>query len=112
MTIKYANGTKMEAVIVTRRENTIRAAVKGGDDVVEFTDVNGTWVSEDCEPVQIEFSWQRRERQIEYSEADFICPQELAARLIHMLLEGEEPERETVAPANALLRAAVTTMVA
>ena len=112
MTIKYANGTKIEAVIVTRRENTIRVALQGGDDVVEFTDVNGTWVSEDCEPVQIEFAWQRRERQIEYSEADFVCPQELAARLIHMLLAGEEPERETVAPANALLRAAVTGMVA
>ena len=112
MTIKYANGTKMEAVIVTRRENTIRVAVKGGDDLVEFTDVNGTWVSEDCEPVQIEFAWQRRERPIEYSEADFVCPQELAARLIHMLRAGEEQERETLAPANALLHAAVTGMVA
>src|SRR6202171_5450625 len=112
MTIKYANGTKMEAVIVTRGENTIRVAVEGGDDVVEFTDVNGTWVSEDCEPVQIEFAWQRRERQMEYSAADFVCPQQLAARLIHMLLADEEPERETSAPANSLLHAAVTTMVA
>jgi hypothetical protein len=112
MTIKYANGTKIEAVIVTRRENTIRVAVQGGDDVVEFTEVNGTWVSEDCEPVQIEFAWQQRERQIEYSEDDFICPQELAARLIQMLLEGEEPEHETIAPAHALLHTAVTTMVA
>jgi hypothetical protein len=112
MTIKYANGTKIEAVIVTRRENTIRVALRGGDDVVEFTDLNGTWVSEDCEPVQIEFAWQRRECQIEYSEDDFICPQELAARLIEMLLPGEEPERESIAPAHALLRAAVTTMVA
>jgi hypothetical protein len=112
MTIKYANGTKLEAVIVTRRENTIRVAVKGGDDLVEFTDVNGTWVSEDCEPVEIEFAWHRHERQIEYSEADFVCPQELASRLIHMLLAGEEPESETIAPAHALLHAAVTTMVA
>ncbi|PWU06918.1 MAG: hypothetical protein C5B51_11245 [Terriglobia bacterium] len=111
MTITYANGTKREAVLVKRHENTIRAAVKGEDDFVEFKDFNGTWVSEDCEPVQIEFEWQRHERRAEVTEADCVCSQELAARLIQMLLSGEEPESQPELPLDLLLEAAAKRMV-
>jgi len=85
MIIKYQSGKEIEAAILTRDEHTLRVAVNGGDDAVEFTEINGVWVSEDCEPVQIEFAWQRRGRLPEPSEADFICSQELAARLLRLL---------------------------
>jgi len=111
MTITYANGTTLEAILVTRHEHTIRVAVRGGDDLLEFKDIKGIWVSEDCEPVRIEFEWQRCGRRAEVAEADFICSQELAARLIHMLLNGEEEECKAVAPPDALQYAAVSRLV-
>jgi len=111
MTITYANGTTLEAILVTRHEHTIRVAVKGGDDLLEFQDSNGTWVSEDCEPVQIEFEWQKRGRKPEVTEADCICSQELAARLIHMLRNGEEEECEAVISPDTLQYAAASGMV-
>ena len=111
MTITYENGTRLEAVLVARHEHTIRVAVKGGDDLLEFKQINGTWVSEDCEPVRIEFEWEKRERKPDVTEADCICSQELAARLIHMLLNGEEEECEAVTPPDAFHSAAVSRMV-
>ena len=33
----------------------VRVAIKGEDDAAEFRLINQTWVSEDCEPVTIEF---------------------------------------------------------
>jgi hypothetical protein len=111
MIITYANGTTLEAILVTRHEHTIRVAVRGGDDLLEFKDINGTWVSEDCEPVRIEFEWQRHGHQPEVSEADCICSQDLAARLIHLLLNGDEEECEGVAPPDALQYAAVNGLV-
>jgi hypothetical protein len=85
MTIKYPNGTIIEAVILTRDETSIRAAVQGADDVVQLANVRGAWVTEDLEPVQIQFEWQRRGRKPGVSEADCICPQELAAKLLDLL---------------------------
>ena len=110
MTIQYRNGNRYEAALIARTENTIRVAPRGADDVMEFTNVNGTWVSEDCEPVQIEFEWQRRGRQPEVSEADCICSEELASRLIHLLLSGEE-EATGTAPLDQLLEATARRMV-
>ena len=86
VTIKYRNGATDEAVILSRTDTTIRAAVRGHEDVELFTSINGTWVSEDCEPVQIEFAWEQCPRQEVVSEADCICPKMLAARLIQSLL--------------------------
>ena len=100
MTITYANGQTVEAALVARIENRIRVAFQGGDDVVEFTDVNGTWVSEECEPVQIEFHWSRRTRPVNYTEDDFVCSHDLASKLIHLLLNPEEPADPKLTPFN------------
>jgi hypothetical protein len=85
MTIKYANGNVAEAMLLSRTDTTIRVAMAGADDVGEFSYINGTWVSDDCEPVLIEFAWQRHDRQETVREADCCCSRELAARLIHLL---------------------------
>ena len=96
MTIKYTDGRTMEAVILSRDDNAIRAAVIGGDDAVLFTCVNGTWVSEDCEPVELQFEWQRQSPKAPVSVADCICPQELADRLIIALFSPDGNASRTV----------------
>ena len=58
MTLIYADGSRTEAFLLARTENRIRVAIPGSDDPLEFTDMHGTWVSEDCEPVCVEFAWQ------------------------------------------------------
>ena len=90
MTIRYANGNTREAVLLSRTERTLRVAVKNTDDVQLFTSLNGTWVSEDCEPVRIDFEWQRHTREDAIAEADCICPAELASRLIYLLFSGND----------------------
>ena len=92
MTIRYADGRTMEGFILSRNEQVIRVAVKSREDAMVLTCVNGTWISEDCEPVDVEFEWQRYRRKETISEFDCICPKELAARLIHVLLSGDEDE--------------------
>jgi len=94
MIIRFQNGREIEAAILTRNEHTLRVAVKGGDDALEFIEINGRWVSEDCEPVQIEFAWQRRGRLPELSEVDFFCSQELAARLLRLLFTDSSEDIE------------------
>ena|SRR5579871_3405065 len=112
MTITYKNGTKMEAALLVRTDNSLRVAPKGADDVLQFTIVNGTWVSEDCEPVQIELEWQRRVRRPEVTEADCTCSQELATRLIRLLLSGEETEETNAGSSGHTLHASYRRMVA
>jgi hypothetical protein len=85
MTINYSDGRAVEAVLLTLLESTLRVAVQGADDVMEISDINGTWVSADCEPVAIEFAWHQLDRKPKISEADCHCSHELAARLIRLL---------------------------
>ena len=100
MIIRYADGTAIEAVLLARDGNSIRVAPRGGDDVAEFREHNGTWVGEDCEPVSIEFEWQRRPAPPQVTEEDCICPRELASRLIHLLYNPDETTAQDAAPAD------------
>jgi hypothetical protein len=86
MTITYPNGTVLPAVVLSRGEQEIRAIAPGYDDVLAFTRIRGTWVSEDLEPVTIEFERQTAGAPPAYSDDDYICPKELAASLIQTLL--------------------------
>jgi hypothetical protein len=92
MTITYANGQTIKAALVVRIDNHLRVALSGCDDLTEFTQINGTWVSEDCEAVRIDFGWPVRANR-EYADEDYICPEDLAARLVHMMLNPEEEEQ-------------------
>ncbi len=89
MIIRYANGTVAEAALICRHENTMRVAVKGSDDAAEFTERDGTWIAENCEPVVIEFAWQHWPGARRVTEDECICPEELASRLIRLLFSGE-----------------------
>jgi hypothetical protein len=89
MTIDYSDGKSVEAVLLSRTENTMRVAVEGAEDITELSNIRGTWVSDECEPVSIQFAWQRNENKLAPSEDDFFCSHELAARLIHLLFTGD-----------------------
>ena len=93
MTITYPNGKVLQAIVLSHDENEIRASAPGCDDVLAFTCVEGIWISEDGQPVTIAFTWQRRPTPPSFSDPDFICPKQLAARLIGSLLWGLEPDK-------------------
>lgn len=90
MFLTYADGSTKEGFLLARSESKIRVAIPGCDDPMEFTNIRGTWVSEDCEPVNIQFAWEKKTKEQVLSEADCICSHDLAARLIHLLQSAEE----------------------
>ena len=91
MTITYPNGTILQAIVLSHDEEAIRVVAAGCADVLAFTSIHGTWISEELEPVKIEFERQRRRADPFPSVDDCVCPKELAARLIHSLFSGIEP---------------------
>jgi hypothetical protein len=105
MFLTYADGSRKEAFLLARTENKIRVAIPGGDDPLELTDVHGTWVTEDCEPVRVEFAWQGKTQQQIVTEADCICSHDLAARLLHLLWNADDEDSnqagQTPMPADA-----------
>jgi hypothetical protein len=86
MTIKYPDGTVLNALPLSRASDTLRVSVPGDDDVRTFTYVRDVWISEECQPVRIEFAWQRREVVDVPNETECVCSKELARRLISKLL--------------------------
>jgi hypothetical protein len=54
--IRYLNGYGQDAILLAAMENRIRVAAPGRDDAVEFRFVEGHWISEALEPVEIEES--------------------------------------------------------
>src|SRR6516225_7375869 len=107
MIIRYNNGQAFEAALLSRTQDSMRIALKGTDDVVELKQIHGVWVSEDCEPVRVDFEWQQQRPVEAVTEADCICSHDLAARLIHLLVSAEDQaptavpgaRRTTVVPA-------------
>ena len=93
--IRNGNERAVEAVVLSRQEDMMRVAVKGGDDVLVLRCIAGTWVSEDLDPVEISFVRERHLPKAPLSESDCICPKELAAHLIHLLRNGGD-ENESV----------------
>jgi hypothetical protein len=88
MTITYPNGETLQALLLSRGEDTLRTAIAGGDDVRIFKLIHDQWISEEWEPVQIDFAWSRCGSSNVPSEADCICPKDLASRLMSMLFSG------------------------
>jgi hypothetical protein len=93
MTITYPDGKVLDALLLSRSGDTLRAAVPGDDDVRTFTLVNGAWISNECEQVKIEFAWQRSGQVEVPRESDCIYSMKLPSRFISMLPnvgEGDE----------------------
>jgi len=64
----------------------MRVALQDGQDVVEFIDAQGTWLSESLETVEIIFEWQKRLQPAEdFSDESFICAPQLAEHLLRLL---------------------------
>jgi hypothetical protein len=93
MIIKYRDGREVEGFLLLRHDSSMRVAVEGGEDVAEFIEMRGNWVSDSLEPVEITFEWQRTKPAPVQSEADFICSKELADHLIQ-LLETDSDKQE------------------
>ena len=70
----------------------MRVALEQHEDVVVLTRVHDVWVSDECEPVQVDFEWARPAKEPEAREEDCICSPALAAHLIHLLYTGDEEE--------------------
>jgi hypothetical protein len=93
VTITYLNGTVLEAIVLSREENEIRAIAADYDEVLALTRLHGTWISEDLEPVAVGFAWEYRPAAHSVSDSDCICSKELAAQLIQSLFCGSERSR-------------------
>jgi hypothetical protein len=96
MTIKYQNGQTAEAVILSRTDTAMRVILRSSDDVLALSLLSGTWVTEDCEPVAIEFAVRHTAEVL--NEEDFICSKDLAAHLIHLLLTDSSEDEIEPAP--------------
>jgi hypothetical protein len=90
MTIHYNNGESREAILLARTETSMRVVIRGSADTTELRDAEGRWLAENGEPVDIEFAWMRKAAQPSSRIGDYVCAQELAARMIEMLLAGDE----------------------
>jgi hypothetical protein len=102
MTIRYSNGYTVDAILLAREGNSMRVAIRDLDETVEFFEINGVWLSQNCEPVEVEFAWMRQSETPVITETDCLCSQELAARLVHLLWSGEnEPVATMVRSAAA-----------
>lgn len=99
MFITYPDGTTVEGILLSRVENKIRVAQQGSDDVMEFTDFDGIWISEDLEVVKIEFAWEGKTPEQLVTEADCVCSEELAARLLRLLFPNVQ-EADVEAPSR------------
>ena len=106
MTIQYTDGRKCEGVILSRQYNVVRVALKGCDDIAIFRNLMSTWVSEDCEPVRLEYEWEGLPQGEGVSEADCICPKDLASRMIHLLMNCDQESPAENVPARPLVMAA------
>jgi hypothetical protein len=80
--------------VLSHDEHEIRANALGCDDVLAFTRVHETWISEEIEPVTVTFEWQRDTWAPASSEDSCVCPKDLASRLIQSLLTGKDEEAE------------------
>jgi hypothetical protein len=74
----------VQAILLAGGVDNMRIVVPGEEDTRTLQFVNGAWISEEGEPVTVEFEWQRQKRTSVPVEADCICSKELADELMQM----------------------------
>lgn len=92
MTITYADGTVVEALLLSFKESVLRLAVAGDDDVRVFKCIDTVWRAEDGERVQVKPSWQADRPALVPEESHFVCSEGVARQLIGNLMNGSEME--------------------
>jgi len=85
MTIHRADGTMLQAVLLTRTWDTIRVALAGARDALELVQMGGCWYTEEGQRVRLEEAWGDRVAVPLPHEEDFLCQPQLAAYLIGLL---------------------------
>jgi len=112
MTIKFQNGRMLEGILLTQTDEAMRVAVQGWDDALELNLRNGVWVSDDCEPVQVEFAWSKKAPAPEITLEDCLCDPALAAKLIQLLHSGDDdPEQQQTSTQNLTMSAGSSYLV-
>lgn len=98
MTILYADGTEVEALILSLAEPVLRLVIAGDDDVRVFRSIDGVWRAEDGQEVQLKYSWQNDRPVPVPEESHFICSGEVARQLIGNLKNGLEMQDGGTSP--------------
>ena len=98
MTIAYANGSTVDALLLSSQGDVVRAAIAGHDDVRIFKRVDGTWRAEDGQPVQLIYASQKDVPAPLPEESHFIFSKELGRELISSLMNGAEGNEGGPAP--------------
>ena len=87
MTSNPQDGRTTEAIFLNVSKNVVRLAAKGTDNVAVFRKVQGSWVSEECEPVIFTLAKKGSKVEVTFSDKEFICSVAFASRLIDVLLQ-------------------------
>ena len=98
MTITYADGSTVDALVLSSGEKTMRVAIAGEDDVRVFSSVDGVWCAENGEPVELKFAWEKDAPAPLPEESHFICSKELGRQLISNLMNGSEMKEGAPGP--------------
>ena len=98
MTVTYANGSTVDALLLSSEGKTIRVAIAGEDDIRVFSSLDGVWCAEDGEPVQLKFAWEKDAPAPVPEESHFICSKELGHQLISNLMNGSERNEGDAGP--------------
>jgi len=98
MTITYANGSTVDALLLFSQGDEVRAAIAGHDDVRIFKQVDGVWLADDGQPVRLTYAWQKDTCAPVAEESHFICSKELGQQLISSLMNGSETNEGGPAP--------------
>jgi hypothetical protein len=92
MIITYADGTTVEALLLSSEGSVMRLAVAGDEGVRLLKRMGGSWRAEDGHPVEVQYSWQADRRVPLPEESQFICSTKVARQLVSNLINGPEPE--------------------
>jgi hypothetical protein len=92
MADQFSDGRRIEGVILSPGDSAMRVASTGAEDFMDFASMSATWASENC----FDYGWQQQHLKKSVTDADCVCSRELAARLIHLLLNGSEANQWTV----------------
>jgi len=98
----------MEGVTLSRTASTMRVALRGHNDAIELVQVNGCWITDAWEAVRIQPELDAQPDALFPAEEEFVCPRDLAFRLIHSLRSGPAVGRPADAPAETWDTAALS----